>query len=179
MANRDTRGLVCLRVFRDLPQGELARSRLVSEGVAAQLADEYVVGLNWLWSQAVGGVSVLVPEADARDAVTVLAKDRTEDLLTELGLSEHEIETCPSCGSVDVAYRSRRVALGAWLALGLWFHLLAPFLMVIWFGLAFWILSRPRWRCRMCHTTFRELWIPGWKSSASEEDRGAPPLVGM
>jgi hypothetical protein len=151
--------LVCIRTFRDLPQGELARSRLAAEGLAAQLADEFIVGINWLFSQAVGGVSVLVAATEAREAIAVMAEDRTEDLLEELGLGEHDIETCPSCGSLDVAYRSRRVALAAWYAL-----LPSPvlllgsgFFQIVVVGLVSWILLRPRWRCRKCGSTFRDL----------------------
>jgi len=149
--------LVRIRTFRDLPQGELARTRLVAEGLAAHLADEFMVGLNWLWSQAVGGVSVLVAEADARDAVATLEEDRTEDLLAALGLGKQDLESCPGCGAVEVAYRSRRIGLAAWF--GLLFTpapYLQPLLFWLWVGVGVWILLRPRWRCRECGKTFRE-----------------------
>lgn len=157
-APKDPGRLVCIRTFRDLPQGELARSRLAAQGLVAHLADEFVVGINWLFSQAVGGVSILVAAADAREAVAALTEDRTEDLLAELGLDEHGIETCPSCGSVELADQSRWIKLAAWLALfftpGPYLH---PVLFWLWVGMGAWVLIRPRWRCRQCGSMFREL----------------------
>jgi ribosomal protein S27AE len=130
---------------------------LAAEGLVVHLADEFIVGINWLFSQAVGGVSVLVAEADAREAVAALAEDRTEELFEDLALGKHEIETCPSCGSVAVAYRSRRVALAAWLAVILLFTLLITLELLLYVGLVPWILNRPRWLCRKCGSTFRDL----------------------
>lgn len=154
----DSNRLVCIRTFRDLPQGELARSLLMHEGFAVYLADEFIVGLNWLYSQAVGGVSLWVAESDARRALDLLAEDRTHVLLLELGLTERDIEVCRSCGSTDLAYRSRRVGLAAWVGLlntPLFF--LGTVLFLLWLGTGAWILTRPRWRCGECGTTFREL----------------------
>src|SRR5438128_460302 len=50
------------------------RLRLESAGIAVVLADEFTVTMDWLLSNAIGGIKVQVPEEDVRRANRILAE---------------------------------------------------------------------------------------------------------
>ncbi len=58
--------------FRDLPDAQVARSILRSAGIESVLLDENVIRINWLWSNAVGGIKLLVRNEDAETARSIL-----------------------------------------------------------------------------------------------------------
>jgi hypothetical protein len=91
--------------FDGASAAHIVRGRLECEGIRAAVADEHLVGLNWFYSNAVGGVKVLVPETDARRAREILAREAsaTEDEI-DFGPEavRAEPETCPRCGSCSV-----------------------------------------------------------------------------
>lgn len=63
-------GPVAVLRFRDLPDAEMAQSVLRSAGIDSFLADQNTIRLHWFWSNAIGGVKVVVraeDEADARE----------------------------------------------------------------------------------------------------------------
>ena len=57
-------------------EAHLARARLESEGIPAFVADEHTINMQWLYSDALGGVRLQVPEPWALRALSVLAEDR-------------------------------------------------------------------------------------------------------
>jgi hypothetical protein len=59
--------------FTRLSEAELVRGLLSSEGLGAVLADANIVAVDPWVSNAVGGVKVLVPEAERDRAVEILA----------------------------------------------------------------------------------------------------------
>ncbi len=61
--------------FGSLGEAESARSALQAAGIDAVLADDEIVALNWLYSNAVGGVKVLVAEEDEERAAAILSTD--------------------------------------------------------------------------------------------------------
>ncbi len=65
----------------------MAKARLEGVGITCFLANEHLVGVNFAYSGAVGGVELKVPESEAESAVAVLA-----DL--------SEIAVCPMCGGI-------------------------------------------------------------------------------
>ena len=68
-------------------EAHIARAKLESEGIPAFVADEHTITADWLYSNAMGGVRLQVPESCVEQARTLLATDFSEDLITE---PEHE-----------------------------------------------------------------------------------------
>ena len=48
--------------FRESHQAYLLKGQLELEGIPAVIADENLININWMYSQAIGGVKVQVPE---------------------------------------------------------------------------------------------------------------------
>lgn len=94
--------LITLRQFRDLPEALLAKSILDSAGIKCFLQDENTIRLNWLWSDALGGVRLIVKEEDAADASKLLDQKPAESFETTSG--EYKQPRCPACGSVNVSF---------------------------------------------------------------------------
>jgi predicted RNA-binding Zn-ribbon protein involved in translation (DUF1610 family) len=95
--------LITIARFRDLAEAELARGKLEAEGIPAFLADQCLVGLDWNYSNAVGGVRLQVPKEYAEEARDILKADNSA-ALSELETSTHfsQKESCPSCGSTTL-----------------------------------------------------------------------------
>ncbi len=74
--------LITVASFSFPHEAHIARAKLDSEGIPATLADEYTIGMQWLYSNALGGVKVQVPEPYAQQAVEILAQDNS-DLLRD------------------------------------------------------------------------------------------------
>lgn len=97
-------------------EAHIAKSRLDSEGIPSFVADEHTINMQWLYSDALGGVRLQVLEADVDAALAVLAEDREMDLAEEPGA---ESTPCPGCGSTDTEFYQigRRWAFLAFLGL--------------------------------------------------------------
>jgi hypothetical protein len=70
--------LVTLRQFLTVQEAVMAKSILDSAGVDSVLADDNVISMNWLWSNALGGVKLQVRKTDA-----AIASDLLEQKLSE------------------------------------------------------------------------------------------------
>jgi hypothetical protein len=64
--------LVTIATFEIAPRAHVARAALEDAGIQVFVADEEIVGMDWMLSNAVGGVKVKVREADAERALAVL-----------------------------------------------------------------------------------------------------------
>jgi len=67
--------LVALRRFRDLPGALVAKGLLDSAGIKCFLSDENTVRMDWLWSNALGGIRLWVREDDLAESVALLGHD--------------------------------------------------------------------------------------------------------
>lgn len=56
---------------------------------------------QWLYSNAMGGVRLMVAESDAEDAKQILSSDFSESLESELAVDEGK-DVCPNCGSKEL-----------------------------------------------------------------------------
>lgn len=72
--------LVTICTFSQPYQAELAKAHLEAEGIPAFLSDEYLVSINWLYSNAVGGVRLKVAEPDVEAARKILSVDLSDDV---------------------------------------------------------------------------------------------------
>lgn len=126
---------VVVRAFTSLPDAHVARSVLDSAGIPTRLADEHLVSADWLYSNAIGGVKVLVPKDRVSEALGVLDATPTEvELPPDLAANE-PVEECRVCGghAFEFVVQGRRWAALSWLLAGL------PFIPV-----------RRVYRCRNC-----------------------------
>jgi hypothetical protein len=64
--------LVTIATFDQAAQARLAQNALREAGIQAAVSDETLIAMDWLLSNAVGGVKVQVREEDAERAVGVL-----------------------------------------------------------------------------------------------------------
>lgn len=88
--------------YRDLNQASIAQSILESAGIESFLADANLVRMDWFYSNAVGGIKVIVREQDAEEARKLLEQDVPESFDAE-GSGHYEQPRCPSCGSFDIS----------------------------------------------------------------------------
>jgi DNA-directed RNA polymerase subunit RPC12/RpoP len=116
--------------YSTIGEAGIARSALAAAGIDAAAVDEQMVGINWLYSDAIGGVKLLVHERDGQRAESVLlgldegfdgslpesAIAEAAPLADGAGSEETERLRCPDCGSAEVA-RTPRLRLFLFLAL--------------------------------------------------------------
>ena len=91
-------------------EAQIARARLEAAGIPAFVADEHTINMQWLYSNALGGVRLQVPMVCREDAVALLATDESEALRAEQGSSEFQ---CLRCGSDQVAWKVDGRRLGS------------------------------------------------------------------
>lgn len=73
-------------------EAHLARIRLGFHGLESFLQDEYLVQLDWLYSNAVGGVRLQVGDENVNEALAILKQPPEE-------IEESSFPDCPKCGS--------------------------------------------------------------------------------
>lgn len=131
--------------YRDLSTALLAKSVLESAGIESFLADDSVIRLDWLISNALGGIKLLVRDDDASAARELLETSVPEKFEVE-GAGEYEQPRCPKCGSHEVSLNEldKKIAFPS-LLLGI------PIPAV-----------RHGWNCRTCGHT----WEPEAESAA-------------
>ena len=106
------KNLVTIRRFRGLFEAHLAKASLDSAGIECFLADENMVRMDWFYSDAVGGVKLLVNEADASEAAAVLDQPIPESFDVE-GVGEYQQPHCPHCGSLDISLGAQPSVYGS------------------------------------------------------------------
>jgi hypothetical protein len=85
--------MIPIASFSDLSMAYIARSKLESAGIPCVLENEYLVGIHWFYSNAVGGVTLKVPEDAAAEAAMLLGEDNGG--ITEQEPDDSETSTCP------------------------------------------------------------------------------------
>ena len=116
-------GLIVVRTFSHVHEAHLACSALQAAGIDARLADQYIVAANWLYSNAIGGVKLLVPAGDAAAAGAVLNLTAEPEAVAADGDAANRVSqefSCPQCGSHDVqpVTLGRRLLFLTWLLAG-------------------------------------------------------------
>lgn len=102
-------------------EAHIARAKLEAMGISAQVLDEHTVNMQWLYSNALGGVKVNVPAECFEKAKAILAEDESELLVAQKG---EDRPRCKYCGSEDIELevKGRRLAflVFIWLQFPLW-----------------------------------------------------------
>ena len=86
--------LVTVGTYSTPYEANLVKSELEAFDIDAVLADDNAININWLWSNALGGVKVRVPESEMAEAHRVMdleSGDATD--------SPESAIVCPACGS--------------------------------------------------------------------------------
>ncbi|HXO19966.1 MAG TPA: DUF2007 domain-containing protein [Thermoanaerobaculia bacterium] len=133
--------LVTIETFTSPWQAQLARARLEAEGIESMVADEHLVRMHWLFSNAVGGVKLQVRPEDAGRAVAALG---VQVAIPDIHLVTEEEAVrfrCPACNSDHLSFErwSRLAFVGTWLLLGIPLP-----------------IPRNRWTCRRCGAAWKE-----------------------
>lgn len=110
-----TEKMVTISSYSTPYEANMVKSQLESAGIPVFIADEYTIGMNWLYSNALGGVKVQVSESLASEAQEFLAYEvdipKTHDL---------DNATCPQCGSKNTGdFLDKRRSLLTWALLGI------------------------------------------------------------
>lgn len=79
-------------------EAQIAKTQLEAAEIPARIENEHTINMDWLYSNALGGVRLLVPESYAEEAKSLLAQDFSQELEQQFGASEN----CPHCGSRDI-----------------------------------------------------------------------------
>ena len=127
----DEPSLVVAAAFTSVHEAHLAKSVLDAAGIEATIADEHLMSMTWLDSNAVGGVKVVVPEDRLEEARSVLGSGAIV-AVPPPNDADHESDnggsdTCVRCGSREFESRlpGKRLAIISWLLIG--FPLASPF----------------------------------------------------
>ena len=79
----ESRDVVTLRKFRDMPEALLAKGSLDSAGIECWLADDNMVRLDWFYSNLLGGIKLQVKQEDAEVANEILNQPIPENFDAE------------------------------------------------------------------------------------------------
>lgn len=147
-------GMVTIRQFRDLPEALLAKGSLESSGIRCAMADDNLVRLDWFYSNAIGGIKLLVDSEDAAEADEILDQPIPEHFdVPEVG--EYEQPRCPSCGSLDITFGE--LAPATYLTLG-----------ASWLGACVPVpIHRRAWHCRACDVEWEDDSVAGPSDSTA------------
>jgi len=98
-------------------EAHIAKANLEAEGIPAYIADEHTISMQWLYSNALGGVKVQVPSQYEKKVKYILAQDFSDLLDEKFGKDEF---ACPKCGSTDIEpyTKGKKPALVVFLLLG-------------------------------------------------------------
>jgi len=134
-----TSNLVTLRQFRDLPEALLAKGALESAGVQCFLADDITIRMDWLWSNALGGIKLCVKSEDADAAVQLLDQGIPEGFDVK-DVGEYKQPSCPNCQSLDISFEDlNKPTAYAGVAIGVPIP-----------------IARRRWKCSFCGHVWQE-----------------------
>jgi hypothetical protein len=129
--------LVTVARFQHPYQANIAKSFLEDNGISTFVAEEHIISLNWLYSQAVGGAKIQVAKRDVEKAAKILEKGRMGAKGT----------ACGQCGSFDVHRGTRFEKVATWGAVP-W--IVAPIAVLGDFLFLLLPFFRRTWVCRDC-----------------------------
>src|ERR671924_523591 len=96
--------------YSTIGEAECARTALDAASIDVAVIDGMIIAINWLYSNAAGGVKLMVRSTDLERAFEILftpaVEAGPEDEVTEqpaaLDADEDETPACPSCGNVEI-----------------------------------------------------------------------------
>ncbi|WP_421862315.1 DUF2007 domain-containing protein [Motiliproteus sp.] len=82
-------------------EAQIAWSKLDAAGIPATIGDEHTINMDWLYSNALGGVRIQVPGQFEQAARELLATDLEPELIEQQG---YDAISCPTCGSTETEH---------------------------------------------------------------------------
>jgi hypothetical protein len=104
-ASPEAGDLLTVRQFRDLPEALLAKGMLESAGITCFLHDDNMVRMDWLISNLLGGIKLLVRAQDLDLAEEILQEPIPESFEIE-GVGNYEQPRCPNCNALDITLQA-------------------------------------------------------------------------
>jgi hypothetical protein len=133
--------LVTLQHFRDIPQALLAKGKIESAGIACILADGNLVRMDWLLSNAIGGIRLQVHRNDFQVARALLDEPIPTDFSEEEVGETFQQPRCPRCSSLDIGFEQ----IDRFWTYGLWLLLQFPLR-----------IRKENWKCYTCGSKWLE-----------------------
>jgi DNA-directed RNA polymerase subunit RPC12/RpoP len=127
---------VLLDSFSNYIEAHIIMGRLEEEGISCWLKDENTVTINPIWTNAVGGIKLMVAQ---------LQFERASELLHQFREHRKSQYTCPHCGSNDIELVSSPRKPSNWLGAFAGF-IFGDYAMAV----------EKSWRCFQCHADFEE-----------------------
>jgi tetratricopeptide (TPR) repeat protein len=133
--------LVTIATFSYPTEAYIPKTKLESEGIWSFVADADTVTINWLYSNAIGGVKLKVKEEDAEKALEILNRKAEPIEWGEADFeAEEQREKCPQCGSYNICYEKYAIRL----------------IFLTWLLLSFPVpFLRRKWKCQDCGHTWK------------------------
>ena len=150
--------------FSSLGEAESARSALEAAGIEVAIADEGMIGVNWLYANAVGGVKLYVPDEAREDSEAVIATP-AERVADDSAAAEPAAETgeaalvCPACGRAEVALVPKPWLFLFFMIVCLAAGVVTDHVDLGWLGvivIALILVAAPSHRCKVCGARWSE-----------------------
>lgn len=99
-------GLITFKTFDNPIDAHILKAKLESEEIVCFIFDEHTIGINPLYSNALGGVKLKINEEDLEKA-TEIVRELNETPYTR---EDGKELVCPKCGSIHIesGYKSMR-----------------------------------------------------------------------
>src|SRR4051794_23008374 len=99
--------IVLLKSFTNYIDAHIILGRLQEEGINCWLKDENVVTINPIWTNAAGGIKLMVAESQLQEA---------QNCLLEFDRDKRNNFTCPHCNSGNIELVSSNKEPANWLS---------------------------------------------------------------
>lgn len=103
-----------VHTFTNYIDAHILLGRLESENIVCYLMDENTVTINPIWTQAVGGIKLMVEQSQVTRAMA---------LIQEIQQEKKQNIVCPKCASHNVEFVSTPRKPGNWLGAAIGFFL--------------------------------------------------------
>ncbi len=84
------------------PVAFIAKASLEAANIPSIIADEHSINMDWLYSNALGGVKLFVPVEYAEEAKSIIEQDYSDNVDQEFEELIEKNITCASCGSKEL-----------------------------------------------------------------------------
>lgn len=104
--------IIIFKTFDNPVEANIVRGLLLDHDIECFLKDENIVGLNPLYSNATGGIKLMLKEEDLEKASQII-EQTTENYKNEF--------KCPKCGSLEVNFITNKKNSTNWFSIALSF----------------------------------------------------------
>lgn len=98
---------VPIQAYQNYVDAHIIKGRLEEAGINCWLKDEHTVTTNPIWTNAIGGIKLMVVEEQLKEAVS---------LLQEFDAERQSSRACVNCGSHNLEYVSTPRKASNWLS---------------------------------------------------------------